>query len=100
MYDEYVDCIPTSSEQDACYLIADKFITTAENHYRAMAQGMMAAYQGTVLDDKFIHWLAHEMIDSFIYMITHIEKEEEAVRFINQAITYMMAGWYGLFSKK
>lgn len=77
--------------------IADLFIDTAEQHYRAMAQGMLVAYPDKVLDEKFIHWQAHEQVDAFIYMITHIEDEEEAVRFINQAITYMMGGWFGLF---
>lgn len=80
--------------------IADRFIETAEQHYRAMAKEMQAAYPGAVFDDRFIHWLAHEQIDAFIYMITHIDNEQEAVRYMNQAVTYMMAGWYGLFVGK
>ena len=77
--------------------IADLFIETCEKHYWSMAQAMQAAYPEAVVDEKFIHWVAHEQIDAFIHMITHIEDEEEAVRFISQTITYMMAGWYGLF---
>lgn len=80
--------------------IADLFIETSEKHYWAMAQGMQAAYPDAVVDEKFIHWLAHEQIDAFIHMITHIKDEEEAVRFIRQVVTYMMAGWYGLFMNK
>ena len=49
------------------------------------------------IDEKFIHWLAHEQIDTFIFMISHIETEQEALPFINQAVTYMMSGWYGMF---
>ena len=30
-------------------------------------------------------------------MITHIEKEEEALRYIQQATHYMVNGWYGMF---
>ena len=77
--------------------IADMFIETSEKHYRTMAQGMQAAYPEKVVDDKFVHWLAHEQIDAFVHMITHIEDEEEALRFIRQTVTYMMSGWYGLF---
>lgn len=80
--------------------IADRFIETAEIHYRRMADVMQQAYPDKVMDDRFVHWLAHEQIDAFIYMITHIEKEQEAIRFISQAITYMMAGWYGIFLEK
>lgn len=77
--------------------IADQFIETSEKHFRLMAQGMQAVYPDRVIDNQFIHWLAHEQVDAFIYMITHIETEEDAVRFISQTITYMMTGWYGLF---
>lgn len=77
--------------------IADQFIETSEKHFRLMAQGMQAVYPDKVIDHQFIHWLAHEQVDAFIYMIIHIEAEEDAVRFISQAITYMMSGWYGLF---
>ncbi len=80
--------------------IADVFVETSEKHYWKMAQGMQAAYPDAVVDEKFIHWLAHEQIDAFIYTITHIEDEEEAMRFISQTATYMMAGWYGLFMNK
>lgn len=77
--------------------IADRIIEMAEKHYRIMANAMEKAYPGKRMDDSFVHWLAHEQIDSFIYMITHIDVEEEAVRFISQVISYMIAGWYGLF---
>lgn len=80
--------------------IADQFIETAEQHYRVMAKEMQAAYPGSAVDDKFLHWLSHEMIDAFIYMITHIENEKDAVKFMSHSITYMLAGWYGLFMNK
>ncbi|MBE5866338.1 MAG: TetR/AcrR family transcriptional regulator [Lachnospiraceae bacterium] len=80
--------------------IADVFIETSEKHYWKMAQGMQVAYPDAVVDEKFIHWLAHEQIDAFVHMITHIEDEEEAVRFISQTMIYMMSGWYGLFMNK
>ena len=87
----------TKSQGSGLENIADKFVETVEKHYMAMAKGMQAAHQDRVLDDKFIHWLAHEQIDAFIYMITHIEDEETAVNYFRQVITYMTSGWYGLF---
>lgn len=77
--------------------IADRFIETSEIHYRKMADAMESIYPGKRMDDKFIHWISHEQIEIFVYMITHIEDEKEAVEFMTQAVTYMMAGWYGLF---
>lgn len=92
--------ILTKSQGTKLENIADRFIETSEIHFRAMAQAMRKNFPDTVPKDRFIHWLAHEQIDAFIYMITHIENEEEAVQFISQTITYMVAGWYGLFIKK
>lgn len=77
--------------------VADWFIDTAEKHYRLMADAMIKQNPKIIIHDKFIHWLAHEQIDTFIYMISHIETEQEALPFIKQAVTYMMAGWYGIF---
>ena len=80
--------------------IADKFIETSEAHYRAMAAQMQKLYPGKSVDDQMLHWLAHMQIDAFIYMITHIEKEEEGLAFMRQFITYMITGWVGLWTDK
>lgn len=80
--------------------IADWFIDTTEKHYRLLADAMMKEYPEAKMDDKFIHWLSHEQIDMFIFMISHFETEQEALPFINQAVTYMIAGWYGIFLPK
>lgn len=100
LHREMVLLVLTKAQGTKYENIADLFIETSEKHYWKMAQGMQAAYPEAVVDEKFIHWLAHEQIDAFIYMITHIENEEEAVHFISQMITYMMSGWYGLFMSK
>ena len=80
--------------------IADKFIETSEVHYRAMAAEMQKLYPGKSVDDQMLHWLAHMQIDAFIYMITHIEKEEDGLAFMRQFITYMITGWVGLWTDK
>lgn len=97
LHREDVLLLLTKSQGTKYENIADRFIETSEIHYRKMADVMQRAYPDKRMDDKFVHWLAHEQIDAFIYMITHIEDEKEAVEFITQAITYMMAGWYGVF---
>lgn len=95
---EEVLLLLTKSQGTKYENIADQFIEITEKHYRIMAQGMAQAYPSRELDDKFIHWLAHEQIDAFIYAVTHIDDEREAATFIQKMVTYMMAGWYGLFT--
>lgn len=90
----------TKSQGSSLENIEDTFIETMEEHYLMIAKGMRQAYPDKVLDKSFIHWLAHMQINAFVYMITHIENEPEAIKFITQAVTYMETGWYGLFSNK
>lgn len=78
--------------------IADRFIESTEVHYRKMADAMEKMYPDRRMDDKFVQWVAHEQIDAFIYMITHIEDEQQGLAFIAQVITYMVSGWYGVFT--
>ncbi len=90
--------ILTKSQGSGFENIADKFIEASEEHLTVMAKQMQLMYPGKAVDKNFIHWLAHMQIDAFIYMITHIEKEEEALIFIRQMVEHMTAGWYGLFA--
>lgn len=97
LHKEEVILLLTKSQGTKYEHIADQFIEITETHYRSMAQAMAQAYPGKELDDKFVHWLAHEQVDAFIYAVTHIDNEQEAAEFINRMVTYMMSGWYGLF---
>ena len=36
-------------------------------------------------------------VDMFLYMIQHIEEEEQALAFAGQAMNYLLGGWYGMF---
>lgn len=80
--------------------IADLFIEASEKHYRQLARAMQITCPEVSVDEGFIHWMAHEQIDAFIHMITHMENEEEAVGFIGHVVTYMISGWFGLFREK
>ncbi len=88
----------TKSQGSNLENIQDKFIEAVEVQYHTLAQKMQQIQSDVILDESFIHWLAHMQIDAFIYIITHIENEEDAVKFIGQAVPYMVKGWYGLFS--
>lgn len=78
--------------------ILDRFIETAEKHYENLAGQMEKINPEKKIDGRLIHWLSHQMIEVFVYMITHIEEEQQAMKFMEQSVSYMMAGWYGLFN--
>lgn len=97
---ENVLLLLTKSQGTKYENITDRFIETAENYYRRMAETMERVYPEKKMDDKFVHWIAHGQIDAYVYMITHIEDEAEAVEFITHAVTYMMSGWDGVYNGK
>lgn len=97
---EDVLLVLTKSQGSRLEHVEELFIEESESHFRIMAKQMEKLFPGVVIDDAFIHWLAHAMIDAFIYMIIHIENEEKALNFIVQYTTYMQCGWYGLFQDK
>lgn len=78
--------------------VLDRFIDTAEKHYINMARQMEKVNPEKKINDRLIHWLSHQQIEVFVYMISHIEEEAQAMKFMEQSVSYMMAGWYGLFS--
>ena len=49
-----------------------------------------------MVDKKIIHWMSHSQIDMFIFMVTHIDDEEEALSFAAKGVNYLVAGWYGI----
>lgn len=88
----------TKSQGSSYEGVLDSFIETAEKHNKAMARQMERANPGKRIDDGLIHWLTHQQIEAFVYMITHIEDERQAMVFMKQSIAFMLAGWYGLFN--
>lgn len=80
--------------------IVEQFTEAAQKHYQAMAEAIGEQRGGVELDAGLVRWLAHQQMDAFVYIISHIEKEEEALPFIRQVVTYMLSGWQGLFLTK
>ena len=40
--------------------------------------------------------MSHSQIDMFIFMVTHIDNEEDAQKFVDMGMKYLISGWYGL----
>ena len=87
----------TRSQGSSLEGAVDELIRVVTIHYRMLADAMTEKLGMEPLEESFVHWIFHMQIDTFIYMITHIEKEEEALRYIQQATHYMVNGWYGMF---
>ena len=90
----------TKSQGSPYEHILERFIGMMEQHYADMAREMEQMNPGKKIDDNVIHWLSHQQIELYVYMITHITDERQAFKFLEQSVSYMIAGWYELFSVK
>lgn len=90
----------TKSQGSSVEPAVDALVQVATEHYRQLADRTTKALGMEPLQDAFVHWISHMQIDTFIYMVTHIEREEEAKIYIRQATQYMVNGWYGLFLRE
>lgn len=75
----------------------DEFVTIAESHYRALADGMTEQLGLPRIDDYTIHWIAHMQIDVFVHLLQHEPSEEKAQQYIGRIVTYLVSGWMSLF---
>ena len=98
-YDEFYLILIKS--QGSCYEnCIDYFVDVSEKHYRIMAD-KIAETRGTKrLDDYLIHWVAHMQIDAFVYLLTHEDSEDEAVKQIESIVYYIICGWFAMFQTK
>ncbi len=90
----------TKSQGSSMENIFDQFVEESEEHIQTIAKEIQRQRPEIVIDHNYIHWLAHMQIDAFVYMITHIENEIEAIRYMAQAVTFMIEGWNGMLTKK
>ena len=98
-YDEFQLLIVKSqgSRFENC---VDWFVEISEKHYRGLADEISEQMHLERLDDYLIHWLSHMQIDMFVYLLTHERSVENAQKYIEPIMRYILSGWMGLFSSK
>ena len=82
-----------SSMENAVDLIIDEM----DEHNLMLTKAMCDELQIPMIHQALVHWMSHNQVDMFLYMIQHIEEEEQALAFAGQAMNYLIGGWYGMF---
>lgn len=88
----------TKSQGSTYENITDRFVEVFENHYTMLMEQIHEKAGIPVPDRYFQHWMAHMQIDAFVHLLTHVEDEEEAMRYMEQIVSYLVAGWAGSLS--
>ena len=68
-----------------------------DEHNLMLTKAMCDELQIPMIHQALVHWMSHNQVDMFLYMIQHIEEEEQALAFAGQAMNYLLGGWYGMF---
>lgn len=87
----------TKAQGSSLENLEDIIIQMTETQLKKIAN--ISSEASNTINEYFIHWIAHMEIDAFKYMILHIENEEEGLKYIVQAVNYMVKGWFCLFNK-
>ena len=75
----------------------DRIIDEMDAHNLHLAQATCQELDIPMLEENLVHWMSHNQIDMFLYMLKHIETEEQALAFGRQAMAYLVTGWFALF---
>lgn len=101
LYQHYDICqiLLTKSQGSAYENIADRFVDAFEQHYDKLTEQVSAKLGAGKPDQYILHWMSHMQIDAFTHLLTHEREEEKALRYIEKVVSYLVAGWAGLFSE-
>lgn len=94
--DEFI-LLLTEAEGTSAQKKLDQIIDKTERHYCVLSEMVAKKLQQPRIDEVVLHWMAHHILDIFIYMVTHIEDKEEARRYLEQVIRYTIGGWFAMF---
>ena len=86
----------TKAQGSSMEFMPDRLVDEFDEHNAFISDAMCKANGVPVVDRMVVHWMAHSQIDMFIFMVTHIEKEEDALRFAEKGIRYLLGGWNSL----
>ena len=86
----------TKSQGSTMEYVTDRIVDQADVHNEILCEAMCRANNVPMVDKKVVHWMSHSQVDMFIFMVTHIDNEKEALAFAEKGMKYLLAGWYGI----
>lgn len=77
--------------------VKDEFVSFVEAHYREFAVQFEKISGKRFKGENTVHWVAHNQVDVFVYLLEHCESEAEAVKRIPNIVSYLTGGWFALY---
>ena len=86
----------TKSQGSSMERMPDDMVDRMDAHNAFICEEMCKVYRTPMIERNVVHWMSHSQIDMFIFMVTHIDNEESAQKFVETGMKYLISGWYGL----
>lgn len=86
----------TKSQGSTMENAMDRLVDQMDEHNAFICKAMCKANDVHMVDKKVVHWMSHSQVDMFIFMVTHIDNEKEALAFAEKGMEYLIAGWYAI----
>lgn len=93
---EEVLLLLTGAQGSTMEHVTDRIVDMMDEHNAILCEAMCRANGVPMVDKKVVHWMSHSQIDMFIFMVTHIDNEKEAMDFAEKGMKYLLAGWYAI----
>lgn len=71
----------------------DEVVTVIESQFGRLAVQYAESVPGKQANMPMIHWLSHLSVMTFVHLVTHIQDEKEALRFMKPAMEHLILGW-------
>lgn len=98
-YRDEVLLVLTKAQGSSMEGLTDRLVDQMDAHNAYICEAMCRANNVPMVERKVVHWMSHSQIDMFIFMVTHIDHEAEALRFAEKGMKYLLGGWYSLVRK-
>ena len=95
-YRDEVLLVLTKAQGSSMERMPDRLVDQMDAHNAFICEAMCKAYHVPMVEKSVVHWMSHSQIDMFIFMVTHIDDEKEALQFAEKGVKYLLAGWYGI----
>ena len=95
-YRDEVLLVLTKAQGSSMEHMPDRLVDQMDAHNAFICEAMCKAYHVPMVEKSVVHWMSHSQIDMFIFMVTHIDDEKEALQFAEKGVKYLLAGWYGI----
>ena len=89
MHREEVLLVLTKSQGSSMESMPDNIVDQMDAHNAFICEAMCKAYGTPMVDRNVVHWMSHSQIDMFIFMVTHIDNEKDALKFVETGMKYL-----------